>query len=441
MTAPNTLKLFAFNVGFGDCFLLRFGYPEGINRHVLIDFGAHPAPKRRGHMKKIADTIASLCGRIDGAGGELDIVVATHRHKDHISGFATAPDGNGTGDIIASLNPKMVLQPWTENPEIAEDATNDDSLMAGTQAFKASLDSMNAFAAALPALLGEAVDSNEDAQRFQGEPDTLRIMGENNIPNRSAVENLRTMGGGDKGRYLHADQPLDVSQVLPGVSVKVLGPPTVKQHPAVASQNPDNEEQYWQLLAADAQAASQSGSGKDEGKQQKPPLFPSSVVDMAPYARWMRYRLGKLKREMLLPIVRTLDTAMNNTSLILLFQAGGKSFLFPGDAQWENWEYALRNDRYVELLRNVDLYKVGHHGSRNATPRRLWDLFNKRGDGGTADRLTSVMSTLHGVHGDSDAKTEVPRMSLVEALKNSSDLHSTEDLEAGRLYDEMTFEL
>ena len=155
----------------------------------------------------------------------------------------------------------------------------------------------------------------------------------------------------------------------------------------------------------------------------------------------MRYRLGKLKREMLLPIVRTLDTAMNNTSLILLFQAGGKSFLFPGDAQWENWEYALRNDKYVELLGNVDLYKVGHHGSRNATPRRLWDLFNKRGDGGTADRLTSVMSTLHGVHGDSDAKTEVPRMSLVEALKNSSDLHSTEDLEAGRLYDEITFEL
>jgi hypothetical protein len=30
----------------------------------------------------------------------------------------------------------------------------------------------------------------------------------------------------------------------------------------------------------------------------------------------------------------------------------------------------------------TDLYKVGHHGSRNATPRELlWEAFDKRGGG------------------------------------------------------------
>ena len=41
-------------------------------------------------------------------------------------------------------------------------------------------------------------------------------------------------------------------------------------------------------------------------------------------------------------IVRAMDGALNNTSVILLMQVGKKKFLFPGDAQWENWEYALR---------------------------------------------------------------------------------------------------
>ena len=36
-------------------------------------------------------------------------------------------------------------------------------------------------------------------------------------------------------------------------------------------------------------------------------------------------------------IVRILDDALNNTSVILLFEVGGKRLLFPGDAQIENW--------------------------------------------------------------------------------------------------------
>ena len=67
--------------------------------------------------------------------------------------------------------------------------------------------------------------------------------------------------------------------------------------------------------------------------------------------------------------------------MILLIQAGDRRLLFCGDAQIENWEYALTfaPDRLavLELLRGVDLYKVGHHGSRNATPRTLFNLWNE----------------------------------------------------------------
>ena len=71
---------------------------------------------------------------------------------------------------------------------------------------------------------------------------------------------------------------------------------------------------------------------------------------------------------------------MNNTSLILLFEVNGKKLLFPGDAQLENWSYAVKDaddaDATRALLADVDVYKVGHHGSLNATPKKLlWEAF------------------------------------------------------------------
>ena len=50
-------------------------------------------------------------------------MVATHRHKDHISGFETKKGGKGTGDVIRSLRPSLVVQPWTEDPDLDPRAT------------------------------------------------------------------------------------------------------------------------------------------------------------------------------------------------------------------------------------------------------------------------------------------------------------------------------
>lgn len=54
---------------------------------------------------------------------------------------------------------------------------------------------------------------------------------------------------------------------------------------------------------------------------------------------------------------------------MLLFQVKRIHLLFPGDAQWGTWRVNLEDPDRVELLRRTVFYKVGHHGSHNATPR------------------------------------------------------------------------
>ena len=145
--------------------------------------------------------------------------------------------------------------------------------------------------------------------------------------------------------------------------------------------------------------------------------------------RWFVQRLKTLRGEQLLRISRAMDDALNNTSVILLIEAGSKKLLFPGDAQWENWEHALNKD--AERLKDVDLYKVGHHGSLNATPKTLWAGFAKKStDRDTPGRLNTVMSTRSdSKHGHRENRTEVPRDKLIRALKKDSLLRSTQELE------------
>jgi len=137
-----------------------------------------------------------------------------------------------------------------------------------------------------------------------------------------------------------------------------------------------------------------------------------------------------MSSEQLLEIVTALDSQMNNTSLILLFEVGKKKLLFPGDAQVENWGYALGDAPDAKatkaLLADVDVYKVGHHGSRNATPKQLfWEGLKKRGPR-EGERLVTFLSTMPGKH------PGVPRPSLVDALDQETDLFTTTDLPKGK---------
>jgi hypothetical protein len=124
-----------------------------------------------------------------------------------------------------------------------------------------------------------------------------------------------------------------------------------------------------------------------------------------------------------------MDDALNNTSVILLIKAGKKRLLFPGDAQWESWEHAL--GKRAAALRRVDLYKVGHHGSLNATPKTLWKLLTGTRRSAVKPLHTLLSTRSDSKHGDRERKTEVPRETLLAALRERSTLRTTQELEGG----------
>jgi len=330
----------------------------------------------------------------------------------------------------------MVIQPWTEDP-----ALNDPKLpplkRKGAQALQASAPAQHL--SSLRAMNKLAASAQREVQHLTSEkfrqPLDARLAeqidflaNDNTLPNRSAVANLAGMG---ENHYVHFGYQLKLSQLLPGVKVHVLGPPTLEQHAEIQKQRSRDANEFWMLRAAAQRFwGIQSATAAQDQDQSQTDLFPGADVyqDFFPsHDRWFIRQLRTLRGEQLLGLVRVLDDEMNNTSVILLFEVGGKKLLFPGDAQIENWEYALAKPEVAKLLKDVTLYKVGHHGSRNATPKTLWNMFShKNPELKARDRLQTVISTMKGKHGQRESHTEVPRTTLVKELSNFSDYVTTE---------------
>jgi len=421
MAAPTEIIVRSYQVGFGDCFLLSFVY-RTTSRHVLIDFGSTglPATAAKDQLMRVARAIRDDCG------GKLHALIATHRHADHINGFDPGEHNDGSGAIIASLEPDLVIQPWTEDPKAPKNAKGPTAVGAHSKAF---LRAINEFEQALPAA-SALMRENRDSPLLN----QLAFLGEANISNHRAVKQLIKMGKRGKAQFVHYGSASGLN--LPGVRVSVLGPPTIEQSLSITRQRSVDPEEFWSLVAGNAATASSV-----------PPFSPRYRAARAPGpARWIIERLSYLPAEQLLEIVRILDGVLNNTSVILLFEVGKQVFLFPGDAQVESWKYVLSktsaNPSIRKRLEDVTVYKVGHHGSLNATPKTLWRMMRYRGaqrKGKGELALHSFLSTMEGKHGSTDNNTEVPRRTLLAALKLETILHSTESLPPSKLKVEHVF--
>jgi hypothetical protein len=250
----------------------------------------------------------------------------------------------------------------------------------------------------------------------------MSIIGLDNIANPSAVKNLVAMGQKGKAYYVNAGMTL--KSIVPGVKISVLGPPTLKQSDAIRKERARDPDNFWQFRAF---WATQSLSFARS-------IHPSTALrgravkhDPPPSARWFVRQSRQIQADQMLSIVRDLDKVMNNTSVILLIEFGPHKILFPGDAQIENWAFALANPKWKAQLGSVNLYKVGHHGSLNATPKPLWALFKNKGGASKPHRLETLCSTKAGTYGSTKSGTEVPRKVLVEELKKNSAFVSTEE--------------
>ncbi len=335
MAADAHVSIRMYNVGFGDAFLLVFPGDER-PRRVLIDCGAHtlgPGPRP---MKDVVRSILDDAADADGT-SRIDVVVCTHRHQDHVSGFGLRE--------WSAVEVGEVWMPWTEHPTDAEARRIREAQSLRAQALLLALDRL-------------------------GADDTLLAMAQNSLTNAPA---MRTLHEGFLGRPVrrflptkeHGERVFETS-ALPGVKVHVLGPS--RSENTIRDMDPGRAESYLSFrLARDAPPdrrlrpfRREWSIGRQAYRRANPHLAftPRNASDIADVGSGTEFDL-----------VTKLEKAVNGTSLMLMFVLGRARLLFPGDAQWGTWNAALTDPDWKELLATTAFYKVGHHGSHNATPR------------------------------------------------------------------------
>jgi beta-lactamase superfamily II metal-dependent hydrolase len=340
----DTIRVRMYRVGFGDCFLVTI--PDGATKkHILFDCGVHS----QSEFKGIRESVLAI---EEETKGQLAIVVATHAHADHISGFGTE------AKTFARFNIGQVWLPWLEdlsNPVAKK-------LHTKTAALAAMLHAQN-MAAATPDPLVEMITLNAVSAAAAGRSP--------NGNNAKALELLRS-GFGDKRRtrYLRAGDTLNDAGGIEGLTVRVLAP---SADPSFLSRMNPPEAQLYGLDENGEVAV-------DELK----PFDKRWLVDDGELAPLDRAELVKSAAVPLRSLALSVDNYLNNTSLSLLLQFGGRTLLFPGDAQWGNW-LSWQKD-WESVLGDISFYKVGHHGSHNATPHGALDLM-------TGEQVAAMAST------------------------------------------------
>lgn len=337
------IRVRMYNVGFGDCILITVDQRAGPWR-MLVDCGAHPAGASTHSVAAVVEAIIADV-TIDGI-AHLDVVVATHRHRDHVSGFADAR--------WAAVAVGEVWLPWTEDP--SDGRATELRLAQETAARDVTL----ALAAASP------------------QPRLLQAAA-NELTNQAAMTTLQYgFAGTPIRRYLPASSMVLPATVHPpgltaGIA-HVLGPShdlAVLRH----MEPPVMETYRRRALGMDGTLAATP----------EPPFPAALALTEAQYEQrhhdlWETLPRGTRGQIInasntgeahVLRVIAELDNAINNTSLILTLEVGDHVLLLPGDAQWGPWQAILANTYSSNLVEQATFYKVSHHGSYNGTPKSI----------------------------------------------------------------------
>lgn len=343
--ATSQICIRMYNVGFGDCFLLRIPTQDG-ERRMLVDCGFHSQGKGDFSDKQLVEKIKE---HLNGEG--LHVIVATHRHQDHISGF-------GERELWAGVAVEEVWLPFTVNPDAARD---EPALRAWQGLMGAAAAMCDANGGLTPAAL-TALGSRDAADQA-----AVAFMLWNARVNQPAIDNLlhgfrRADGRPSIRRFLpeKGDYPTKFeSPVLPRVKVHVLGPPTdpgmrkSKRIPAT-----------WAFDAAGVGAPATAFDSPFSEDWRVP-------VDTLPASRpFLDKSLEAIRlfNDDLRYAAKALDGFLNGESLVLVLEIGAARLLLPGDAEVGAWMTILANPTALELAASATFVKIGHHGSHNATP-------------------------------------------------------------------------
>jgi beta-lactamase superfamily II metal-dependent hydrolase len=402
----NGIRVRMYRIGFGDFFLLTVPTDSG-PQHILIDCGVF-----KGDLKTIKACVQNLATETDR---KLALVIATHYHADHISGFAS------NFDEFAKFEVGAVWLPNRLDPKRKQ-----------AMKFKAQITSV---ARQLQLRLGARQD-DAGIQALNKVQDALGV-GEG-----SNEKALRLLTEGFKNKppvfYYEAGNEPDLPESIKGaITAELLGPAplsTVSEFltpenkaqqylSAVAEEGlPPSDvlnpfEKKWPAVAADYPQKAFQGYRTREQIEKGETAKPAELEKV----------LQAVQPDVLLAIAETIDGTLNNQSLVVLFTCQGKKLLFVGDAQWGNWSYWLYGkkttgktvpgitDKARDILGSIDFYKVGHHGSTNANPIPAVAAINVD--------CVSMCSTESGdpdrkrPHGDIKNESEVPRIKLLEEMQ------------------------
>lgn len=465
MTAPRSgVKIRMYRTGLGDCFLLAF--PRGGDPkdpfYLLIDCGVYAGTPEPGNQTRIRQIVEDIR---DSTGGRLDVLVITHEHWDHVSAFHATQAQEIFGKEIGLGELWMA---WTENRRIPLARDLQDGRKAARAALRQALTRMQGLAdSGTRDLVGKVLDffggEAAGSPAMPGAPSGgLGLLGaKKSVKTEEAMDWIQESYGKGKTRYLRpGEEPLTLEGVK-DARVYVLGPP--EDPDLIKRSDPTGDEVYPKAMAAAMEASFFAACGvmpghalapdQDEAKEALRVSLPfdeshqierERAAEADPFFQQYFDKAEAWRQidgdwlEAAGELALQLDNATNNTSLALAIEIGqpgrGKVLLFPGDAQVGNWRSwfgkvklgkrelgremvwtaGRRQVTAEDLLRRTVLYKVGHHGSHNATLRQQGLELMGRADG--TSELVAFLPVDEQVAREQAHYGEMPLRSLVKDL-------------------------
>ena len=400
---PGGATVRMYRIGHGDCFLIAFAGDDADDpAYVLIDCGYKPGSPGMINPPRSAKEIAADIRT--ATGGRIDVAIITHEHQDHVNGITDAH--------FQDIEIGEAWFAWTENP--GDDLANDLR-----KKFKDKLLGLIAARNRLAAAGGDdkrvqmidellAFELGGEDERFNAAGALAMLGAAETSSNKKSMKIFKDKAT-DGITFLKPHEKIYKIPGAPNVRVFPLGPP--RDPDLLESLDPTGAEEFHgpafaatssgSHFAAAARAAEDSAQRVDApfahryavpwaqafaggehsaffngyyGQYAAAPA-PPEATEAVPNAEWRRidkdwlYAADQLALDM--------NDQTNNSSLVLAFELGkgGKVLLFAADAQRGNWlswskkpfKDGLKKVTARDLLSRTVLYKVGHHGSHNAT--------------------------------------------------------------------------
>lgn len=385
-----------YRPGHGDCFLLALPREGGGDPvYVLVDCGYKPGSSLSdGGVAEVVEHIG------ESTGWHLDLMIVTHEHQDHVNGIWKAKE-----PYFGPFTIDEAWMAWTEDP--ADALANElrrrhrDTLLgllAARSRLAAASGEEDPSVRRVDALLGLEWGGEDEDRALAG---AMAAKDPEKSVNKQAMKLVKDKAREGRGvRYL---SPAEPPRAVSGSAVRawVLGPPRSAE--LLRDEDPVGDEAFPGDRHARGLSFGAAARGPAAGTRPAPfgtrhcvPLDEALAGDAFFRSRYGRVGDGeddsdgieapddaawrRIGDEWLFSaesLALALNKGINNTSLVLALElpASRKVLLFVGDAQRGNW-ISWADCRWTEggetvtardLLGRTVLYKVGHHGSHNAT--------------------------------------------------------------------------